>query len=648
MNRFLICLCLLTTMALNIRAQEITRVHTDQWNGFQRVRFSIGGHEAWYVKPDKPLPGNPWIWRASFPDWHTEMDSLLLSKGMYVVFINVDNQYGSPAAMQAWEQLYYYLTDSLSFAAKASVEGVSRGGLYVYAWAKRNPDKVNCIYNEAPVCDFKSWPGGKGKGGGDSASWKQLQQVFSMTEEEALAFDDNPIDHLEGLASFKVPVLHVIGAFDKIVPSDENTFILARRYASFGGPVSIYPVTDGPQELSGHHFPIEHAEQWANFILSHAYPVNAALPYDHYFHIRSGLTNVYRRITQNKQATIAFLGGSITYNPGWRDKVCSWFREHFPETAFHFISAGIPSLGSPAHAFRLQRDILDSGKIDLMFVEAAVNDRGNGTDSLTQVRSLEGIVRHALGSNPLMDVVFMSFADPDKTRDYNEGQTPVETVNQELVADHYGMPSINLDREIRDKINHREFSWAYDFKDLHPSPFGQELYAATIKRLLIMAFDRAGENNTLRKLPAPLDKGDFDRGRYLSPDHANHDQGWLLEDHWTPKDGLSTREGFVNVKMLTTTRAGASLTLSFTGTAVGMAIVSGADAGIISYSIDKGDFKKMDLFTPWSEQLHLPWYLLLGTDLKKGKHILRLKMAADKNSRSKGNACRIVHFLLND
>ncbi|MDP4131801.1 MAG: SGNH/GDSL hydrolase family protein, partial [Bacteroidota bacterium] len=80
----------------------------------------------------------------------------------------------------------------------------------------------------------------------------------------------------------------------------------------------------------------------------------------------------------------------------------------------------------------------------------------------------------------------------------------------------------------------------------------------------------------------------------------------------------------------------------------GLAFVSGADAGIFSFSIDMGDFNKMDLFTPWSEQLHLPWYLLLGTDLKKGKHILRLKMAADKNSRSKGNACRIVHFLLND
>ncbi len=42
-----------------------------------------------------------------------------------------------------------------------------------------------------------------------------------------------------------------------------------------------------------------------------------------------------------------------------------------------------------------------------------------------------------------------------------------------------------------------------------------------------------------------------------------------------------------------------------------------------------------------------PWYLLLGSDLKKGKHTLQLKIAAENNSQSTGNACRIVYFLVN-
>jgi sialidase-1 len=46
------------------------------------------------------LEGKPWIWRASFPDWHTDMDSILLAKGFHVVFVDVDDEYGSLYSIQ--------------------------------------------------------------------------------------------------------------------------------------------------------------------------------------------------------------------------------------------------------------------------------------------------------------------------------------------------------------------------------------------------------------------------------------------------------------------------------------------------------------------------------------------------------------------
>ena len=52
---------------------------------------------------------------------------------------------------------------SMGLIQKVVLEGVSRGGLYVYRWAKNHPDTVACIYNDTPVCDFKSWPGAKGR-----------------------------------------------------------------------------------------------------------------------------------------------------------------------------------------------------------------------------------------------------------------------------------------------------------------------------------------------------------------------------------------------------------------------------------------------------------------------------------------------------
>jgi sialidase-1 len=618
---------------------------TDTWKGFERVSFKIGKHDAYYVKPAKALEGKPWIWRASFPDWHTDMDSILLSKGFHVVFVNVDNEYGSPYAMQIWDKTYQYLIDSCDFAPKAALEGVSRGGLYVYAWAKRNPDKVACIYNEAPVCDIKSWPGGKGKGTGNKDNWAQYLQIFKMTEEEALAFKDNPIDNLDGLASFKVPILHVVSNSDKIVPNDENTYLLVQRYTALGGPATIYPVTDGPQNLEGHHFPINKADEWADFILKNTYPVKKPLPNKDYFKIRNGLTHSFQAINDNKKATVAFLGGSITYNEGWRTKTCAYLKERFPETDFRFIAAGIPSLGSLAHSFRLQRDLLDSGKIDLLFVEAAVND--TGTDSLTQVQALEGIVRHAKTANPNMDIVMMSFIDLIKMQTYDNGQEPIEVKNHELVAEYYQLPSINLAKEMWDKMQKKEFSWAYDFKDLHPSVFGQELYFSAIKSLLNDCFSnyKSFKNNILRN--DFLNKNSFTKGKYYAVENAQLDANWALDKNWKPTDKLETRDGFVNVPMIVSTTPESALSLNFKGTALGLSVVSGPDTGIISYSIDGAPFKNLDLYTQWSPHLYLPWYVLLEADLPEGKHVLQLKISAEKNPNSKGNACRIVHFLVN-
>ncbi|WP_431213069.1 SGNH/GDSL hydrolase family protein [Puia sp. P3] len=388
----------------------------------------------------------------------------------------------------------------------------------------------------------------------------------------------------------------------------------------------------------------------------------ARLPYRNYLSLRGGLGNFYNACLVRHKATVAFLGGSITYNPGWRDKTCAWLRERYPETEFRFIAAGIPSLGSLPHVFRLQQDVLDSGAVDLLFLEAAVNDRVNGTDSITQVRSLEGIVRHARTANPAMDIVMMAFADPDKTSDYDKGMIPVEIANQEMIAAHYGLPSINLGKEVRDKIRAGEFDWKNDFKDVHPSPFGQELYFANIRALMTEGekeFDggsrggsRVGSQAGSRgdgpyRMPAAIDKASFVNGVYLDVAAAKFDGGWRLSGAWKPADSARTRAGFVNVPVLESSTPGAALELRFTGTAIGMAVVAGPDAGIVEYSIDHGASQKVRLYTQWSSWLHLPWYVLFAGGLKNKQHILQVRISDEIPSGSKGHACRIVHFLVN-
>lgn len=642
-----------------------------KWHGFKRFDFlfypnysgykrseKIGhfqedykGIPARIAVPKKALPGKPWVWRARFPDWHFEMDSILLSEGYHVAYINTDNQFGSPRALDIWDTYYSYLVEQHGLSPKVSLEGVSRGGLFIYGWAKRNPEKVNCIYAEAPVCNFTSWPGGFGKGLGSAGDWKRLKSEYGFnSDDQAKAWGNNPMDSLENLAKAKVPIFHMIGLNDHVVPPAENTMLLVQRYLSLGGPATVIPCTLGKQALKGHHFTIETPRLGAEFIKYNTYVPAQPLESKSYHKLRSGIRNSLIKFQRNKKGRVAFLGGSITYNGGWRDSICNYLTHRFPDTDFEFIAAGIPSMGTTPAAFRLVRDVLSQGHVDLLFEEAAVNDSSNGRSAKEQRRAMEGIVRHLRENDPTTDIVMMHFVDPQKMASYRTGKIPEVIQNHELVADNYEITSINLAKEVTDRIDSGEFTWKDDFKNLHPSPFGQHIYYHSMKELLDNAwsgFVAEDDKITSYTMAHPIDKDNYGRGVLVEINHAKLGTGWSIIDHWKPADGTGTRANYVDVPMLVGKSSKGIIKFQFEGTAVGIAVAAGKDAGIIEYSIDKGPWSKQDLFTKWSRHLHLPWYYTLSTGLVDKKHTLRIRISEHKNSQSIGTACRIRYFYVN-
>ena len=134
-----------------------------QWNGYPQRDFLVNGSVATLVSPKNALTGKPWIWRPQFFGAFPSVDIALLAKGYHVAYINLGNSFGAPIAMNAMDGFYSYLVQKEGFSPKPVLEGFSRGGLFALNWAARNPDKVAALYLDAPVCDFNSWPGGKGK-----------------------------------------------------------------------------------------------------------------------------------------------------------------------------------------------------------------------------------------------------------------------------------------------------------------------------------------------------------------------------------------------------------------------------------------------------------------------------------------------------
>lgn len=213
---------------------------TSDWNGFVRHDFEVDGKPVVVVAPMSPAPGRPWVWHGEFFGHKPVPDIALLRRGFHVVYMRVPDMLGSPRAVRHWDAFYRVLTTRHGFAQKAALVGLSRGGLYCYNWAIANPDKVACIYADAPVCDFKSWPGGKGNAKGSERDWKFVLEEYGFASDaEAVAYQGNPVDQLEPLAKANVPLLHVYGDADEVVPWRENTGLIAERYRKLGGDITL-------------------------------------------------------------------------------------------------------------------------------------------------------------------------------------------------------------------------------------------------------------------------------------------------------------------------------------------------------------------------------------------------------------------------
>jgi len=376
-------------------------------------------------------------------------------------------------------------------------------------------------------------------------------------------------------------------------------------------------------------------------------PLNSA----NYHLIRGGLRNSITKFVNQRTGRVAFLGGSITQNPGWRDSICAYLKKQFPTTTFDFINAGIGSMGSTPAAFRMERDVLSKGKIDLLFEEAAVNDgpSGNNFSKTEQIRAMEGIVRHAITSNPQMDIVFVYFADPSKNASYASNLIPDVIINHDSVARVYNIPAINLAKEVSDRIKLGEFDWNADFVSIHPSPFGQGIYYRSIRCFL----DSIWKNSVLsndqlisRNLSEKIDQYCYDTGYLVDITKAESSPNWTINSNWSPTDGIATRADYTNVPMLIGQTPDSILTFKFNGRAVGISTASGPNAGVVLSSIDGGPWQSTDLFTTSSKSVYLPWYYTLYSTLSQGNHTLRLKMSANHNVKSIGNVALIRYFFV--
>ena len=227
--------------------------------------FEVAGRPAFLVRPERPAEGNPWVlyaptFRGSLPVEKEEgwMFGHFLKSGIAIAGVDVGESYGSPDGRAAFTALYDKLTKAPGLSKKVCLLGRSRGGLMVYNWAAENPDKVACIAGIYPVLDLTTYPGLAKACGAYKLNETQLRDKLK---------EHNPVERLEPLAKAKIPIFHIHGDKDTVVPYEQNAAEPARRYKAQGGDMQVLLMKD-----QGHsHWPgFFKCQELVDFVLKNA------------------------------------------------------------------------------------------------------------------------------------------------------------------------------------------------------------------------------------------------------------------------------------------------------------------------------------------------------------------------------------------
>ena len=364
---------------------------------------------------------------------------------------------------------------------------------------------------------------------------------------------------------------------------------------------------------------------------------------------RGSYANSQLQFEKNKTGRVAFMGGSITQMNGYRPMVASWLTKRFAKTKFEFVNAGISSTCSTTGAFRLESEVLAKGRIDLFFVEFAVNDdQDAGHASRECVRGLEGIIRQARKAQPNMDIVVTHFVNPGMLEQLRAGKIPLSMAAHEKVLKAYNVSTIFLAREVADRIEAGELTWQV-FGGTHPKPAGNAIAAEMIGKLLTSTWAKPPVKAAApHAVPSkPIDGGSYFTGHFQLPaGSANKAWTWHVPD-WKKILGGFRSNPFGGMKLLTATEPGKEVIVKFKGRALGAYVLAGPDAGVMEVSIDGGEWKRVDLYHHYSRGLNYPRTVMFAADLKAGEHTAKIRLSEKSNSKSEGTAARILQFTVN-
>jgi lysophospholipase L1-like esterase len=350
---------------------------------------------------------------------------------------------------------------------------------------------------------------------------------------------------------------------------------------------------------------------------------------------REGLKNVFAKLKAGQDVRVAYFGGSITAMNGWRVKTLKWFQSAYPAAKVSEIQAAIGGTGSDLGVFRCRQDVLRH-KPDLVFVEFAVNDGGAPPDQI--YRCMEGIVRQIWAADPRTDICYVYTLHTGMNKEYEAGRCPRSASAQERVADHYGIPSINVAMKIVEmaqagKLVYKkekdvpEGAIVFSGDECHPSDAAHQVYCDVIVEGLKKMEPAAKPGPHAVK--APLVANHLEKARMVPLTPAMLSPGWKRLD---PK-GEPARHFTDRLPEIWEGRtAGDTITFKFKGTTAKLYDIVGPDGGQAVCTVDGKAGKPQPRFDSYCSYHRLAT-LFIAEGIEDAVHTVRVEIHPEQPKR---------------
>lgn len=310
------------------------------------------------------------------------------------------------------------------------------------------------------------------------------------------------------------------------------------------------------------------------------------------FHARDGLPNVLAKLEKGETVRIGYFGGSITAQTGWRTQTLEWFKKEYPSANISEINAAIGGTGSDLGVYRLGYDVLRF-EPDLVFVEFGVNDGGAAPENIW--RAMEGIVRQIWQKCGTTDIAYVYTFRVGYEKDMLEGYCPRSVSAMELLADFYGIPSINfivptVALEQAGKLVYtapkaEEGKIHFSTDGVHPLAEGHEVYTKAVADAFIeMKKISCRDLNHSDNLKNVFIADNWEKAKMV-PLATN-----MLAGDWSPlPESSSLWKSFSNRMgdtIYTTAQPGSTLTFRFQGKSAGLYDLLGPNGGQVKVTVD--------------------------------------------------------------